>query len=538
LHTAYAIYHLARSAGGRTPGSSAAYHVFAGVSDLCVGPIYAYGVLTIRNTNEEWKTILSNQAPLLVFIPALYYTLIGSGGLHVVSLSISLWLGVMFRRISLMPPDLNPLEDRFTSRAHKRNKSSVATFSTISEGEKRLSVPLEQRRRSGAPYETLSRPPSIPFMHTRQGSDVSLHSKRDSRTDLPSRHSYLGPGTSPRNSAVGLDLGQYVTSPQASRGSYVEIPLHDSDRSRPPSSTTLNSGIPSPHSQKGKFTEAWYASESLINRTQQRNRAMMKTASTGNVNATDIHVDGTATSLPPSPTKSTTSRRTYEALSQRYDFPASEESESDSEFETGKDGYALTTKDVRDPYNPATLHPPPNPLRSNPPTPPRAQTPYRPARSSALSEVTYSDRNVSGASKDIADVSSESSDDESSRASENEKENVKERIAALPASLEVGKGNKPKPAAAVAALRDNTRQSSIQPESAFYSKPYGELKPATPPIMVGSNRQVSSGNDYEAVGGVKTKAKMFERRNVSGKIAEEGRASEEVRRSRYSVLNH
>lgn len=71
------------------------------------------------------------------------------------------------------------------------------------------------------------------------------------------------------------------------------------------------------------------------------------------------------------------------------------------------------------------------------------------------------------------------------------------------------------------------RDSSIQAESDFYSKPYGDLKSATPPMIVGTNRQVSSGNDYDlGVAGVGAAAKRnfsFGKRNVSGKVAEEGR---------------
>jgi len=79
------------------------------------------------------------------------------------------------------------------------------------------------------------------------------------------------------------------------------------------------------------------------------------------------------------------------------------------------------------------------------------------------------------------------------------------------------------------------RNSSIQAEGDFYSKPYGELKPATPPVMqvVGSGRQVSSGNDYDVSSG--GAGGVFGRRAVSGKMAEEGRVRELV--SRYAVLN-
>jgi hypothetical protein len=73
------------------------------------------------------------------------------------------------------------------------------------------------------------------------------------------------------------------------------------------------------------------------------------------------------------------------------------------------------------------------------------------------------------------------------------------------------------------------RDSSIQPDAdfSFYAKPYGELKPGTPPIMVGSGnangngngRQVSSGNDLG--GGMYGNGGRY--RGVSGKLAEEGR---------------
>ena len=66
---------------------------------------------------------------------------------------------------------------------------------------------------------------------------------------------------------------------------------------------------------------------------------------------------------------------------------------------------------------------------------------------------------------------------------------------------------------------------SYEPEPAretFKAKYYGELKPATPPIMIGdkNDRQVSSGNDF----GVRSNGfKVLDRRDVSGKVAEEGR---------------
>ena len=61
-------------------------------------------------------------------------------------------------------------------------------------------------------------------------------------------------------------------------------------------------------------------------------------------------------------------------------------------------------------------------------------------------------------------------------------------------------------------------QESKRQREQLKAKYYGELKPGTPPVMVGINRQVSSGTDFANRGGYK-----LDRREVSGKIAEEGR---------------
>ena len=462
------------------------------------------------------------------FLPALYYTLVGAGGLHLISLTISLWLGVMFRRITMMPPDMNPLEDHLTSRAsHKRNKSSVAT-SSYAGSEKRLSTPLEERRRSEMPYEDLSRPPSIPFMHTRHGSNTSL-SDHDSRVNLPSRQYQIDSGNSPRNSIASADLKRksYPVPPKPpvhGRGSYTEIPLgetgassrpYSSYSSRPSSGTvasyrpTETPGTPTAQPRSAKFTEAWYTSESLVSRTQARNQA---------VNQMVLNATGR--------------RSAYEAVNQRFDFAESddEHDEHESKFENNYSGVRADELDFKRPQrgdreNAAAVAasgevleddlerdlgapvPNPHPLRLHP-TPPltagkkaaRPNTPFNHA-AAALSEISLNDRRVSGSGgahhddQDIADA-------------------------------------KPGPLLSKGAWRARDRDSSIQPDHGFYSKPYGELKAATPPVtqIVGSGRQVSSGNDYDMGSG------SGFRRAVSGKIAEEGRAGEH-RFSRYGVVD-
>ncbi|KAK6828658.1 hypothetical protein PG987_011999 [Apiospora arundinis] len=503
----YAIYHLWQAPGARPPASSAAYQLFSAFLDLAVLPLYTFGGMAMVNHGKEWGNLIGNEELTGYFLPSAYYTLIASGGLHVVSLSISLWLGLMFRRIAHMPPDMNPLEDHLTAR-HKRNKSSIAT-SYMSEADKRLSTPLEDHRRSGAPYDNdLSRPPSIPFMHTRSNSRDSMASmKRDSYVDLPSRQYQIVPGNnSPRNSVGSAGDARRLSKPPgpSHRGSYTEIPLQDTganQASRPEndafeSQSDLNPADfnPSP-TRPARFTEAWYASESLINRTQERARKMMQ-----------------ASKNPPQPASA------YEPVKQRYNMADSDGEDSDQE-NAGNRMMRPDPMDVSDFEDDMahgnSMHP--NPLRSNPtpsmsslsssalgppPKPPahvspRTKTPYRAQRGSALTEVALNSRAVSG-SLDITDQQQ-------------------------PAGLTVS-----------STWQGRNRNSSIQPEEGmFYAKAYGDLKAATPPIMVGNPRQVSSGNDYDL--GAANGGKY--RRNVSGKIAEEGRAGNNNRYSRYSILN-
>lgn len=507
LHCLYSVFHHARPAGSRTPGSSAGYHIFSGISDLCVLPLYAYGAYmtnVTRNTNDEWKANQGADPDVVQYmVPSVYYGLIGAGGLHVLSLVIALWLAVMFRRISAMPPDMNPLEANLTSRVHKRNKSSVATTSTYSD-----------EKRESQLYDDSSRPPSIPFMHTRQNSESSFTS-RDSRVNLPSRQYQVAPAN--RNSATSQDLKRMSAPPSAHRASYMEIPLGETGAS-PSRPTSMYTGRPSTGSvpsyraepvspaqtiqpRSAKFTETWYASESLISRTQQRNRSSAAAAA----------------SKPASQPR-------YATLDASSD--------SDSDADAAENFYTPGPGNNSSSGNPNH----PNPLRSNPTSSPssssptktqlssspsarRPRTPFSRLRASILSDISLNDRRVSG---DITDQRSQS------QQSQPQQQHLK-------------------PAAAGWAPRN--RDSSIQPDAdfSFYSKPYGELKAATPPILVGGGggggsragaRVVSSGNDISGGGDLGAVG----RRNVSGRAAEEGRAGVkagggEGRWSRYGVLN-
>ncbi|KAI1763773.1 hypothetical protein GGR53DRAFT_496466 [Hypoxylon sp. FL1150] len=525
----YAIWHFLRPANSRPPASSAAYQLFAGVMDLAVIPLYSFGLISVINHSDDWGLIISSTPQFAdALILSDRYALFCGIGMHAVSLGISIYLGAMFHRIASMPPDMNPLESNLTSRAkyHKRNKSSVATsYTAVSEDSKRFSTPLENYRSSGAPYETLSRPPSIPFMHTRSGSrDSFASSKRDSHTDFPSRQYQITPGNSPRNSprnSVVADLQRLSTQRTSQRGSYTEIPLREPNVATPSSSRPSSVAIgPSPHqpinaspTRVAKFTEAWYASDSLITRTQERKRAQ---------DAEERRKERQS--------QQQQQQQQYEQLNPRYDYDFNDSDDDDldrenmmrpDDFSDDEGGNVQSSPinalgHMQMHPNPLRLHPVPAPQQPQITTPPadaiasRQKTPFRPARESvgALSEISLSGRVASG-SQDIADSAA----------------------AAAPAATTsfwrrstIGKG------------RRGVRNSSIQADSDFIAKPYGELKSATPPIMgltsgtTGAVRQVSSGNDYADLG-----SGTAWRRNVSGKIAEEGLAGKGY--SRYSILN-
>jgi hypothetical protein len=204
--------------------------------------------------------------------------------------------------------------------------------------------------------------------------------------------------------------------------------LPESPPSRPQARDTDSHPLADSRYRPAKFTETWCATDSLISRTQHRNRMLAKGETQRQ------HTDHS---------------QAYEAVGGRYD---SREDGSDSE----PDERDVTSRDYEADGN-STLHP--EPLGSNPPRPRADRT------NNARADRTY---------------------DEAS-------------------------GMVPHPL--------HPRSSFADRQNGVFSKPYGQLKPATPPVMIGNGRQVSSGNDYAHQSSL-----GIGRRNVSGKVAEEGRA--------------
>ncbi|KAM5485318.1 hypothetical protein MaudMau93_005472 [Microsporum audouinii] len=201
VHTIYAVFHLCRSATSRTPGSTASYMLFAAVVDAGLIPFYVFTALISRTEHESksygWKTLFGadDVTEKIIYATVLVATIVGS--LHIASLIVDIYLAVVFRKITKLPPDMNPLEENLTARPHKRTKSEIA--------EKHLSQSTIGSAETD-PYNTiLPATRTVPFAHTRNNSSVTItgnqfqkqnddrssyysaHSHRLSRSDLPSQ---------------------------------------------------------------------------------------------------------------------------------------------------------------------------------------------------------------------------------------------------------------------------------------------------------------------------------------------------------------
>ncbi|PKX99057.1 uncharacterized protein P174DRAFT_447613 [Aspergillus novofumigatus IBT 16806] len=273
LHTLYGIYHLCRSPVSRPAGSQASYMVFAATLDLGLVPYYVFSAYIaykqITNNAYHWSTLLSADAGITDKVAHSTFILsIVNGSFHLISLCISVWLALIFRQISQLPPDLNPLEDNLTARPHKRNKSeinekhlsqsTVASATSMEEpligparqvpfmhtrnqssedGSSRFSVINEKRRSHQSMYSDTVVPPVPPVP---QHSFLAQHDQQASvqspLTDSHNDHAQQGSGDLPdRAQCVSPDSDNWIVYPSRSP-SPAEAGLNENIARREPSS--------------------------------------------------------------------------------------------------------------------------------------------------------------------------------------------------------------------------------------------------------------------------------------------------------------
>ena len=129
----------------------------------------------------RWRTFFSSENITNLILESTWLVALVLGILHLLSFGLDIYLVLVFRKIVSMPPDMNPLEDNLTSRrAYKHKyKSSEATLSTV--------TPSSPTRTSQANSLPENRP--ISFIQTRNESNPSFsphnpETARLSRTEL------------------------------------------------------------------------------------------------------------------------------------------------------------------------------------------------------------------------------------------------------------------------------------------------------------------------------------------------------------------
>jgi hypothetical protein len=186
LHTLYAVYHLCRSAASRPAASTASYMMFAAMTDTGLIPFLFFSALMAHadytSNAYGWGTLFSTNDASYKIIYAFYLISVVEGALTAVSLVLGVYLAILFRKIAKLPPDMNPLEPNLTARPHKRNKSEPTEKHMSSSTASLTSNRMSKASDSSAPTSR-----RVPFMHTRTDSADKL----DLYTKSSARHSVV-----------------------------------------------------------------------------------------------------------------------------------------------------------------------------------------------------------------------------------------------------------------------------------------------------------------------------------------------------------
>jgi hypothetical protein len=143
-----------------------------------------------RNSDMEagtvgrWRTMFPTDDETNKVLMTTWLTGIATGGLHLISAVIDMYLAIVFRKIARLPPDMNPLEDNLTSRRktkHKHKNSSISAMTPLtSDQEKRFSdqstIAGDRNSKTGSfIYSDIPSPTKnqVPFMHTRTDSETT-----------------------------------------------------------------------------------------------------------------------------------------------------------------------------------------------------------------------------------------------------------------------------------------------------------------------------------------------------------------------------
>jgi hypothetical protein len=206
-------------------------------------------------TTGRWRTFFATDDATTKVLNAIWLTAIADGALHLFSFFLSVYLLVIFKKITHLPPDMNPLEDNLTSR--RKSKHKYKNSSVIEIGGKRFNeVTTSTMNASGANKMSRVEEPLIgqpgsgrmSFLQSRTNKDGSFSphnpdSARMSRTSLADQmyqqpHSVHGSRADARsleNYASSRITSQMPSNPTMSKRSSVvmSIPINQDEDSDP-----------------------------------------------------------------------------------------------------------------------------------------------------------------------------------------------------------------------------------------------------------------------------------------------------------------
>ena len=215
----YGFYHFFRSAHARPPASSASYHLFAICIDVGLVPLFVITALLVspnlalqEGAKERWRTFFSTPSGTDLVFKICKLGSLALGGLHLASLVLDLILFAIYRKIAQLPPDMNPLEDNLTSRTKNKHKYKNSSASEITEkrfSEAPSSRMSEYSKRGSTAHDSLLQ---------NQSNNASSMSFFQSRTAADNNFSPHTPNTAHLSrTALADDMYQQSHSARASR---------------------------------------------------------------------------------------------------------------------------------------------------------------------------------------------------------------------------------------------------------------------------------------------------------------------------------
>lgn len=139
-----------------------------------------------RNSDMEagevgrWRTMFPTDEDTNKVLTTTWLSAMTVGALHLVSLFLDMYLLVIFRKISKLPPDMNPLEDNLTTRRknkHKHKNSSISAITPLT-GDKEsrfsaMSTVAGDRVSQADPLIPSPSKDQVAFLHTRTNSEMT-----------------------------------------------------------------------------------------------------------------------------------------------------------------------------------------------------------------------------------------------------------------------------------------------------------------------------------------------------------------------------